>query len=196
MNKKELKQKFLEIEAKHWKSESMLKFFEKNFFSAVELKDGSIIEFSKPSINTHFCYSFDEFRPDTIDFAHQCCDSVRKNFDVFLSKNLRDINRKIDLLRTKIEEENKHWEKIYIFERYYRKEGEGKSLLKDWTNSNEEDIKFRFRDNNYRLADLDEIKAIFTAYIELKEYMTKRCKTYWKRFGGSKLHTWTYSMWD
>ena len=38
--------------------------------------------------------------------------------------------------------------------------------------------------------------AILDGLQAQKEYKQRQARTYWKRFGGSKLHAWTYSMND
>lgn len=188
-----LKEKYLEIERRYWKnSQTMMKYCESKYFDAIQLQDGMLV-FNKPNIETHFCYSYDEFRPDSCDNAYKQCEAVRTKFDVFLQKNLRDTIRHITALHKAIEEKNNAWEKVYIIDQYYGEKNE----LKSWVVENEHDIQFRFKGNvRYRLATMDELKAILNMYIEIKKYMTKRCQTYWKRYGGSKLKTWTYSMWD
>lgn len=192
--KKNLKERYLELEAKQWGNDAkMMKYHEKNFLNGVDLKDGMIV-FDKPRIEKHYCYSYDEFQPDTVHFAQSCCENVRNNFNVFLNTNLKNINRWIAFFQEKIEEKNQGNEKVWIIDRYC-KNNEYTRLLKTWTNDNDDDIKFRFAEG-YRVAEVDELKKILRAYKEMKEYMTKKCKTYWKRFGGTKLRAWTYSMWD
>lgn len=192
---KNLKERYLELEMKKWNGdEKMVNFLAKNFFNGIDLKDGMMI-FSKPSIEKYYCYSYDELRYETVDIAEKQCRNVRESFEAFLKENLKDIERRIKRFGEILKEENRGWDKAWIIEHYTDNDDITKSL-KEWTINSDEEIKFRFKEGTYRIADMEEIKNILRVYIEMREYMIKRCKTYWKRYGGSKLRTWTYSMWD
>lgn len=194
-----LKEKYLEIERRKWNNdEKMVKHLEKNFFNAIEVKDGLLV-FNKPYIEKWFCYSYDEFQPDTCDMAQRQCEAVRNKFDVFLRANLKDIERWIKVLEGKagIGDDIRANQDIYIYDTYYDEDGAEGDRIKSWTNDTEDEIKYRFSKNTkYRKAEKDEIEKILEMYYEMRAYMKKRCETYWKRFGGEKLRTWTYSMWD
>ncbi|MBR5887645.1 MAG: hypothetical protein IKZ07_05490 [Akkermansia sp.] len=50
----------------------------------------------------------------------------------------------------------------------------------------------RFGPVSIRELAQEDIPALVAAYRAQKDDITKRCKSYWKRYGGSKLNTWTY----
>lgn len=191
-----LREKVLEIvNRKGNYTDSMIKYFNSKFFNAIELKDG-IIDFDKPSIEKHYCYSYDEHQSGSYEFASQCCKSVRNNFDAFLRINLKDIDRRINTFEEKIEEGNSDYEKVWIIDRHWDAQ-EKEKMLKNWTIENDDEIKARFDGKcSYRVAEVEELEKILKVYKEMREYMIKKCKTYWKRYGGTKLRTWTYSVWD
>lgn len=192
---KDLKAKYVELETRKWNNDAkMVKYLEKEFLSAVEVAGGMIV-FQKPRIEKHYCYSYDEFQYDTVQIAQDKCNAIRNDFNAFLNANLRDINRRIDAFIRKVDEGNTGYDKVWIIDNYCNND-EYTKYLKGWTIENEDDIKFRFEEGTYRVAELGEVKAILNAYKAMKEYMIKKCKTYWKRYGGTKLRTWTYSMWD
>ena len=84
---KSLKERYLELEGRSWRNDGkVMKSIERNFLNGVDLKDG-IMVFEKPSIEKYYCYSYDEFQPDTVEFAQKCCESVSKNFNAFLNKS-------------------------------------------------------------------------------------------------------------
>lgn len=47
-----------------------------------------------------------------------------------------------------------------------------------------------------KALQIDDLRAILDGLNAQKEHKQKQARAYWKRFGGSKLHAWTYSMND
>ena len=142
--------------------EKWVKYYEKKTLCVKTLPNGDVIAFDKPSVETRFCYSFDEVadcygHSDTIGDSNRACDSVRSNYDVFLDENLKWLKRDLENLE-------KMYHPIY-------------------------------------LNRLDKVENVvrYSGYQNAMgkiDYLTKRCAAYWKRYGGSKLHTWTYSIND
>lgn len=145
----------------------------------VPLDNGEIYEIEKPTIETSFCFGHGYCgitSPEDEQRAYACERIARTNEDYFLEENLRDINAWIEALQDK---------KVYKYGRYYGKT-EGKlrniTVLSYWQTPSE---------GMEEISD-SERQALIAGYEEEKKRFTKRLKTYLKRYGLSKLKTWTY----
>lgn len=160
--------------------EKWVKYYEKKTLCVKTLPNGDVIAFDKPSVETRFCYSYDEIADcrggsDTMGSADRMCDSVRSDYDVFLAENIRWLKRDLENLE-------KMYHPIYL----NRLDGvENVVSYSGYQNG-----------GNGWLARPDDIEVIKSGIQEQIDYLTKRCAAYWKRYGGSKLHTWTYSIND
>lgn len=180
-----LKEKYMEEVRKVWKDEGMRDFCEKQFFGAVEISDGMIC-LDKEKVKTRFCYGEDG--GESLNRAISNCYAVEHKLEVFIRENIKRIERDIYDLKEMLKEINQTcWiRRAWIGNKY---SGES-NKLKFWT------ILYSGREDAYkggiRQATKDDLEKILKLYEEFKEYRIKQCKTYWKRYGGSKLHTWTY----
>lgn len=203
MTKAEIKQNKLDmvewlVSRPTW-GESWRKYYTGKLLTAARLTGGELVEIEKCHIETRFCFGygyngadFDNESPD----AHRAAASAREDFHFFLRENLEDVKRELKWLYTRRRELNM-WgcrrcivvvtteNQIFVqdideYSAYYgyRTEAEIKArcgenaIIRELT---EQDINILIAAHKVRLADI-----------------AKRCKTYWKRYGGSKLHTWTY----
>lgn len=156
--------------------EKWVKYYEKKTLCVKTLPNGDVIAFDKPSVETRFCYSFDEVGyPESIEGSNRSCESVRSNYDVFLDENLKWLKRDLENLE-------KMYHPVYL----NRLDGV------------ENVVRYSGYQNAMggRMASPDDIAVIKSGIQEQIDYLTKRCAAYWKRYGGSKLHTWTYSIND
>lgn len=156
--------------------EKWVKYYEKKTLCVKTLPNGDVIAFDKPSVETRFCYSFDEVGyPESIDDSNNMCHTVSSDYDVFLAENLKWLKRDLENL-----------EKMYrpVYLNRLDKE-ENVVLYSGYQNG-----------TDGRMASPDDIAVIKSGIQEQIDYLTKRCAAYWKRYGGSKLHTWTYSIND
>ncbi|MBP5789255.1 MAG: hypothetical protein J6W29_03370 [Neisseriaceae bacterium] len=156
--------------------EKWVKYYEKKTLCVKTLPNGDVIAFDKPSVETRFCYSFDEVGyPESIDDSNHMCHEVSSDYDVFLGENLKWLKRDLENLE-------KMYHPIYL----NRLDGV------------ENVVRYSGYQNgaNGWLARPDDIEVIKSGIQEQIDYLTKRCAAYWKRYGGSKLHTWTYSIND
>lgn len=183
---KEFMKDYLFEVGKIWGNDAkMMKYLENKVFKIIKLKDG-LIEFEKPSVETRFCYGEDG--GESLDIAIKNCEAVSTKFNVFLRENLSEIEKVLKKLKGKLGQcEDEFWyQNVCICDNYNKA-----PYIKYWT-CMDQDRENLYTTQNLRRATKEEIEAIINVYEELKEYMIKKCKTYWKRFGGSKLHTWTY----
>lgn len=155
------------------RSENMQKHFEKSVLYAEELSAG-IVEFDKPHLETHFCYGWGQGR--STESASNACDDVESDYEVFLAENLEHDGSQRWLKQI---EENPDC--VYLGQKYETGKMVFFRVLRPW------DMEKGFV--KATAEDVEKIKKGLKAQID---DLTKRCATYWKRFGGSKLKTWTY----
>ena len=143
-------------------------YYKKHSVGAVKLNDGYYV-MSKESIETKLCFA-DE-GPD-YDFYRELMRDEKKLERYFVSKNLSGIDRQIELL-------------------------EGVELLMIHGPYRDGRMSFGRKDYGYGSKDsVDMTKEQRTelakAYRWKRAEFEKRLQTYLKRYGISKLHTWTY----
>ena len=179
---KELKQEFIDsiMETNFKNSEKMKKYFEKDITNVVKLSAG-LMAFHKPSIKTHFCYSYDEVMD-----CHGGTDTYRqaiRNCDVkaitFFNDNMEDLNRQLKTLQE---------EKIYFIKNYNRNDLAIKFVSQRYVD--------RFPTEIIGEATDKDVEILIEAVKEEIDKFMKRLQTYYKRFGLTKLKTWTYSIND
>jgi hypothetical protein len=104
------------------------------------------------------------------------------NEDYFMQENLKDINRTLDSLQS---DENNDFD-YYISIPYYKQPGN--SQLKSL-------VCYRWHEDgaktNKRLEGADRARVI-EGYKIVKADFEKRLNAYLKRYGLSKIHTWSY----
>lgn len=159
--------------------DDMRDYFKKSIFDVIELDDGCMYAIHKSSMETRFCFSFDEVRDcecgtHTYQDANRAASNV--GYDYFLKENLAEITDRIEHLKN---DSPVYWQK-----NYYR--GPENIVNCSWIKDNE--VVREMTD-----AEKDLVIKALEKQIENKK---KRCATYWKKYGKSKLHTWTYSCWD
>lgn len=148
-----------------------------------KLNDGRIFSIDKPSIETKFCFGY-----HTDYTGHECSDAealrakCAKSVDYFMGENLRSLNRVISEL-------SKNDEPLFFTNHYSRG---GENVLVS-TISDEYLRRFPF-DKKLIIGEVSaEDKAlIIEAYKNERVKFTKRLETYLKKYGLSKIETWTY----
>ena len=153
------------------------KYFRGKIAWLVKLSDGTLFEIEKPSIETSFC--FGERGYDYDEAVHAACEA-RTNEDLFRIRNLRDINRKIAALANGPELGDKMWVNIAHGVADYVNNG------REW--DMERSSAF-CKTHELTKEDRDAIRA---GYEIVKEAFEKRINAYLKRYGLSKVHSWTY----
>lgn len=143
-------------------------YYKKHYQGAVKVGDGYIM-ISKPSIETKFCFA-DE-GPE-YDYYKELMADDKKLESYFMAENLSGLDRKIEEL-----------EKGYpmIVSKDYN-DGR-KSIWREgsnWPSPNDEPMSSELR------------MELIRAYKWSRSMFEKRLQSYLKRYGTSKLHTWTY----
>jgi hypothetical protein len=173
--------------AKVWgEDKSMLDYYRKNFSGAVRLSNGGILVFDKPSIENKFCFA-DE-GPD-YDLYRSLSDE-KKMADYFKRQNLADIEREIE----RLEGRNKDGQVLTLFQAKYDSCDKplnvyGWRWLREWDLQERDPCVINY--NEERMSEADR-KTILAGLKAERTKFEKRLDTYLKRYGVSKLHTWTY----
>lgn len=186
MTQKELKaayEKILSTEV--WpKSPDMVKFCVKKAAHIVELTNGDIIALEKPDIKKDFCFGYRDSRYDTeeYDAANRMAAHASTSTDYFLSENLHEIDKTIEQL------EGKEWNSwdYYVGIRYYSQPESSK--LKTL-------LAFYWHDESskkYPKLEGEDRARVLEGYKAVKASFEKRLHAYLKRYGLSKVNTWSY----
>lgn len=158
----------------------------KDLVGAVRLDNGSWLKFDKPTIKTSYCHGEDDRGqgdegPGTIAFAEKCCAGFRSEIGF---KNHNHVKSQFNEGRGDVYAypcfQRENWrvvcgdgrarlETVQVLERYRR----------DWKETTTE-------------VSEKEWKAIRSMEAWRAISMRRRVNAYWKRFGSSKLRTWTY----
>ena len=187
-NPKELLEEYLNEMRKAWEDESMIAYFKKKNSGIYRLSNGGLFEFEKPKIETEFCFGYDMFNDsDSYDHANKMVDHSLKSEEYFIKRNLRDIDNFIDRLNDKDD-----YAELYMYRKSYYSQ---KQELNVWeftflTNT-------RYVENGSMYKDLtlcsDKDKEILLkVYQEERVKFEKRLKTYLKKWGLTKVKSWSY----
>lgn len=155
----------------------------KNVSTAIRLSDGRLVEFSKPKIETSFCFGYDDYGT-TYEDARKAEESA-STWAYFHACNMRSLD-----------EEIKHLTE-------YADYVDGRKLSVDWVPYISEGgiynsiFQMNYDNNFYHKHDHDKIERDDLALIievvkSERAKFEKRLQAYWKRYGASKLRTWTY----
>mgnify|MGYP003318406950 CR=1 FL=1 len=147
----------------------------------IRLSDGRYYAISKPEMKTRFCFGYDT------DFSgHEQSDAIRNevnflaNRNRFKEENLRPVDDVLKALRDRESHE------CYVFTKYYT--GGAIAGIQFVTGY----LQRQQLNNSYSpLPDTDRT-AITQAWERVRAAFEKRLDAYLKKYGTSKLRTWTY----
>ena len=148
-------------------------YYRKHCVGAIKMHDHYYL-IDKPSINTQFC--FHDEGPQ-YEYYKELTSENSKMERYFKNKNLREFDSKIERI-TKGEEwgeDKRIW--------WYTGDYDKNKLYLQFHSSN---------DDNLTLCTEDEKKLILKGLQFGRDMFEKRLDSYLKRYGTSKLHTWTY----
>lgn len=145
-------------------------YYLKEVSHIVELSDGSLFPIEKPHLQTSFCFGWGTFEGD--EEANKMVNHAQNSQEYFRSANLENFDRDPKSIA-------KHTFKVC---NSYR--GENIKVihpLMDWENPA----------NHTLLSEEDRVR-ILEGYKIVRARFEKRINTYLKRYGTSKLRTWSY----
>lgn len=190
---KDLKEKYMQIIREEvWKgSSSMQKYAEKNAAYIVPLANGDITDIDKPRIETSFCFGYGQNGVSTEEDYRAAADTMKyadTHKEYFMKENLKGIDEMI----TDLSDPNT---KVYKHLHYCGQESGSKLkgiTLAGWAHSAEYEP-WRYSNlKDFEEVSQEERNALITGYQEVRKAFEKRLHTYLKRYGLSKLKTWTY----
>lgn len=190
----EFKEKYYKTQFSYYRE----KDFDKEYKYVIKLADEKFIMFDNPRIETRFCFGYGYCGISTDEEEKNACEMreyAATNENYFLKENLKNLNAQIEDLQNYLKN-NISSERVVI-QNYYNKtnivyydtviylESQNKYINNYYTGHD-------ITENVIRELTTDEIKLLINALEEIKADFTKRLNTYLKKYGLSKLHTWTY----
>lgn len=173
--------------AKVWGTdERMIDYCIRTTQSLIKLSTGQLFATTLPEIEKEFCFgysscgqgpSFEECQQNHDDF-------LKHKEEYFYKKNLRSFDSYIDQLSTD------HYRKPYLISEYHS-DAKANIAVVSWIGDFDFDCGHIRRDECTPLSDTDK-EAIKSVYLSDKKAMMKRLETYLKKYGTSKLRSWTY----
>ena len=179
----ELKNKIRETYEKIWKHDNkMVDYCCSKVSGFVEFEDGGIFLFEKPTIKTSFCFGYGQNGISTEEEFNNATESseASKSKVNFICNNLSRFFKEYEELLSS--------SNIYTIKSYNDEETVFRSLR-----SQEYFDFFQFEKSKIvsKLSkkDRENLKKEIEAQ---KQKFAKRLETYWKKYGNTKLKTWTY----
>ena len=167
------------------------KDFDKQFQYAVKIENYFII-IDYQSIKTHFCFGYGQNGVSTqeeINSAYEEEENANSNENYFIQENMRNVNANIEELEEALTS-FKDYEKLALISNYRD------NIKCDFTKViNYDGIYYdehHYKQNVLKILTVEEIQKILSAYKQVKADFEKRLNAYLKRYGLSKLKTWTY----
>lgn len=177
-------------QTKRWHNQEMIDYCVNDCEYVVPLENGGILEINKPRIETRFCFGYGYCGMSTEEEEKNASDAARdakEHSDYFLSENLdrSNIDRDLKLLK---EGRLEAYETPRV------------AVMKKDPNSN---IWYYFFKSEYDISHDDDAKGIVhltdkdkfelqRGLETVRNSFLKRLNTYLKKYGTSKLRTWTY----
>ena len=172
-----------------------IKCFDARYYEYLLKFDDCFLGFKKPSIQTRFCFGYGQNGISTeedYEGARSQERNMETNQQAFINANLEDLNKSIKNLQEFIDNffDNKNtcfssrYNKIFICKNSYNHLA---YLAWSWDYDN-----IRNKDDIIKEATKEDLLLIIEVYKQQIENFKKRLNTYLKRYGLSKLTTWTY----
>lgn len=197
MTQKELKEAYTEELKKVWNDDKMVKYCSKSTAFVIE-HNGALYGIEKPKIETNFCFGYgingiaDTEQERT---AEAMAETARKSKEYFINQNLENLNRWIKSLQKILDDMGKNWAEG-SHPRYMIETGEHYGGQKEDCRLRYYSIVDTFNTFNGTMGkicnDTELIKKLIAGYEEVKTEFIKRLNAYLKRYGMSKVKTWSY----
>ena len=160
----------------------MIDYCIKKTSGIVQFEDGSYYCFEKPSIETHFCFGYGQNGISTEEDYNDAvaAKNMASEKEYFIAENMK----KFQDLEDVIEYDGN----VYSIIRY----ANHKVMLSSLTTDKEERKWGKIY--GHVLSTITPVDRIMfkNELKKQKEKFMKRLETYWKKYGNSKLKTWTY----
>ena len=148
----------------------------------VELDDGCIIALEKPDIKKHFCFGYSLSREDSesYDAANEAAADAEKNIGHFIAENMKELDHRLKTLR------DSGRFAFYVQDAFYSQSPDNKIrclITQD---------KWEQEHLGLREISARELQALIDGYEVVKGNFLKRLNIYLKKYGLSKIQTWSY----
>lgn len=150
----------------------------------IKTQKGYVLKIKKPSIQTRFCFGYSDSAYDTesYDNANEMAHHARTSEDYFRAENLKTLRKQIEQAKS----DNACW-----FGNAYS--NQGNDTLKTIFSFRYSHIPQDINDTTKYQPVTDEDKALIAEALEVElERFSKRVETYLKRYGLSKVRSWSY----
>lgn len=178
-----LKAEYLEILARDvWpKSPDMVEFNRKQIARIVRLECGGMVEIEKPRIQKDFCFGYSDSRYNTDDYdrANAAARHAANSQEYFISENMKQISDMIDDLKAT---------GIYSRARYRGTSKDSPIRALEWPRYGVE-----FPEGAQPITDTDRA-VLIEAWEKVGTDFRRRIDRYLKRYGLSKVNSWSYWM--
>lgn len=176
-----LKAEYLEILSHDvWPNDSrMIEYNRKNIARLVRLECGGLVEIEKPRIETRFCfgYSLNRYNTDDYDEANAAAERAKTDQEYFIRENMEPIRRMIEDLKEP---------GIYSRNRYTKTAPDHPIRALEW-----ESYHSNKPEGAQPITEADRA-ALIDTWEKVGRDFRRRLDTYLKRYGMSKVQTWSY----
>lgn len=156
-------------------------YMRKEHISVMMTEDGLLIPFDKLRIETSFCTGYGY--GNDYDEAHKIAEIKRTSQDYFKSSNLEGVEREI--------KSAKEADKLYLLTQYYF------GGVISYVLTDRYFMEYPFDRKKIIREMTPAEKKEYIKHLEFqKENLSKRVDTYLKKYGMSKVRSWTYNSWD
>lgn len=192
-NEKTLFDEYMSEVRKVWQDKGMLDYCKKKYSSAVRLSNGGLLVFDKPKIENRFCFHDEGAQYELYKKLTSDEERMKK---YFIQENLVSIDNGIKDLADSRELRNglytSRGKLFYIQRRSYSGETSPSNLFNYFAlDPSEANSHPQFYPNIEPMSVADR-DIILSGLRSEREKFVKRLDAYLKRYGTSKLHTWTY----
>ena len=198
-NKELLREEYKKV----WESPKMIDYCTNKVATMAILPDGSIVTVDKESIEKDFCFGESGY---DYDDAQNMAAYARKSEEYFKEENMKSFKSQINDLTEALDLRDTRYI-LTIYPRQYIGQTEDCRLVGlEWKRFADvidacggsvtlEELPgkvVKFWDQERRIATKEEIELILEAVKEAAEAHEKKVNTYLKKYGTSKVHSWTY----
>lgn len=180
---KELFERYIEEMRKEWSDERMIEHYRKTTSYVCQLSNGGLLAFEKQSIETSFCFGY-SYTHDQNDYkdANKMVEHAKTNEDYFIERNLEQFDWKLEKI-------NKEDADIYIF----RKHSRSNANVYDFYVLDFYEVNANYYKHlNLQKASEEDKNIIINAIKAERAKFEKRLRTYLKKYGLSKVRSWTF----
>lgn len=192
---KELKAIYRAELVKAWRTEKMVDYCAKKAGFIFEYAEG-LYEVDKPSIETSFCFGYGYNGISTDGDSREAAkmsEYAKTSEQYFIAMNLRGIDRQISQLKNIAAEMRQNWAEgshpRYMVETGAHYYGQPEDCrLKNFSVVDT----FNGTPRGEVCEDANLVEMLIQAYERVREDFVKRLNSYLKRYGTSKVRSWTY----